>query len=91
MITRAHLVPIDKGALLKELFTRDGAGYYYYLFIFYLCFKGVLISRDTYEGAFLLFLIIIIILLLLLLLLLLFFLMLLPLLFLLLFIIVAVM
>ena len=85
MITRAHLVPIDKGALLKELFTRDGAGYYYYyLFIFYLCFKGVLISRDTYEGAYLLFLIIIIILLL-------FFLMLLPLLFLLLFITVAVM
>jgi hypothetical protein len=25
-VRRAHLVPTDKGALLKELFTRDGAG-----------------------------------------------------------------
>eukprot|EP00597_Dinobryon_sp_UTEXLB2267_P009551 CAMPEP_0170084782 /NCGR_PEP_ID=MMETSP0019_2-20121128/19868_1 /TAXON_ID=98059 /ORGANISM="Dinobryon sp., Strain UTEXLB2267" /LENGTH=599 /DNA_ID=CAMNT_0010300993 /DNA_START=34 /DNA_END=1833 /DNA_ORIENTATION=- len=35
-VKRAHLVPTDRGALLKELFTRDGA--------------GVLISRDMYEG-----------------------------------------
>ena len=26
-VKRAHLVPTDRGALLKELFTRDGAGF----------------------------------------------------------------
>jgi amino-acid N-acetyltransferase len=35
-VKRAHLVPPYRGALLKELYTRDG--------------EGVLISRDIYEG-----------------------------------------
>lgn len=35
-VRRAHLVPTSKGALLKEMFTREGA--------------GVLISQDVYEG-----------------------------------------
>ncbi|KAJ1432259.1 Aspartate/glutamate/uridylate kinase [Ochromonadaceae sp. CCMP2298] len=36
-VRRAHLIAPDDGALLKELFTRDGS--------------GILISRDMYEGA----------------------------------------
>lgn len=35
-VRRAHLILPFEGALLKELYTRDGA--------------GILISRDTYEG-----------------------------------------
>lgn len=35
-VLRAHLVPPNNGALLQELFTRDGA--------------GLLISRDIYDG-----------------------------------------
>lgn len=35
-VKRAHLVYTDAGAILKELYTRDGSGY--------------LISRDVYEG-----------------------------------------
>lgn len=35
-VRRAHLVPPQSGAILKELYTRDGA--------------GILISRDVYEG-----------------------------------------
>jgi amino-acid N-acetyltransferase len=35
-VRRAHLIPPYRGALLKELYTRDG--------------EGVLISGDTYEG-----------------------------------------
>jgi amino-acid N-acetyltransferase len=36
-VKRAHLVPPSRGSLLKELYTRDGA--------------GLLISRDIYEGV----------------------------------------
>lgn len=36
-VRRAHLLAPTKGALLKELYTRDGA--------------GLLISRDVYEGV----------------------------------------
>eukprot|EP01041_Mallomonas_annulata_P001080 gene1080-2110_t len=35
-VRRAHLVPPMRGSLLKELYTRDGA--------------GILISKDVYEG-----------------------------------------
>lgn len=35
-VRRAHLIPPARGALLKELYTRDGS--------------GMLISRDVYEG-----------------------------------------
>ena len=35
-VTRAHLIAPTDGALLRELYTRDGA--------------GTLISRDIYEG-----------------------------------------
>ena len=35
-VKRAHLIPPSKGTLLKELYTRDGA--------------GMLINRDVYEG-----------------------------------------
>jgi amino-acid N-acetyltransferase len=35
-VKRAHLIPPGKGAILKELYTGDGA--------------GMLISRDVYEG-----------------------------------------
>lgn len=35
-VKRAHLIPPTRGTLLKELYTRDGA--------------GTLISRDVYEG-----------------------------------------
>ena len=35
-VTRAHLVPPSSGALIRELYTRDGA--------------GTLVSRDLYEG-----------------------------------------
>ena len=36
-VKRAHLIAPNRGALLKELYTRDGA--------------GLLISRDVYEGV----------------------------------------
>ena len=35
-VRRAHLLPATRGALLKELYSRDGA--------------GILVARDVYEG-----------------------------------------
>ena len=38
-VKRAHLIPTDRGALLKELFTRDGAGIGKLFVALYLCKK----------------------------------------------------